>query len=145
MANVFNRERAAMVLVDAHFTSVSRAATKWKISEATVHNYRARLASDLELKQMYLERRQRAENEWHDERLRFLKSALAKLDELVGKATEAKDITAIAHAVKVVGELQVASQVLGGDRRNDSAGAVPAAPAGDTAPGRADDPEPERH
>lgn len=143
-ADKLNRTRAAEVLVDAHFLGVVRAAAKWGVTDRTVQNYRARLANDVELARLFVERRTQAAREWHDERLRFLKSGLAKLDELVSKASKPSDITAVANAVKVVGELQVAEDVLGGHGA-DPARPISAAPEGDAAHEPAGGDEPERH
>lgn len=127
--NHFNRERAARILVDASYTSSSKAAKKWKINERTVQLYRARLANDLELARLYQGAKARADSGWHDERLAFLKIALAKLEELVGKADSAKDIPAVSQAVRVVGELQVAEGALNGGDGTAQPSAVAAAPA----------------
>src|SRR5438270_895291 len=143
----FNRERAARILVDASYTSSAKAAKKWKINERTVQLYRARLANDLELARLYQEAKARADSGWHDERLAFLKVALAKLEELVGLAKSAKDITAVSQAVRVVGELQVAEGALNGGDGTAQPGAVAAAPAHNDGgePGGEPGTDPDRH
>lgn len=126
----FDRIRAAEVLVDAHLLGTPRAAEKWGVNPRTVRNYQGRLSDDVELARLYAAKLKRAEEDWRTERLRFLRNGLAKLDELVRLATEPKEISAVAQAVKVVGELQVASDVLNGDRDADSADPLAAAAPG---------------
>lgn len=116
----FDRLRAAEVLVDAHVLGTRAAAEKWSITPRTIRNHQARLLEDTELARLFAAKLKVAERAWQGERLKFLRNALTKLDKLVSKATSPKDITAVAHAVKVVGELQVASDVLNGDRDTDS-------------------------
>lgn len=116
----FDRQRAAEVLVDAHVLGTRAAAEKWSVTSRTIRNYQARLLNDVELAQLFAAKLKVAEKAWQGERLRFLRNALTKLDKLVAKATKPSDIDSVARAVKVVGELQVASDVLNGDRDADS-------------------------
>ena len=131
----FDRQRAADVLVDAHVLGTAAAAEKWSITTRTIRNHQARLLADTELAQLFAAKLKVAERAWQAERIRFLRNGLAKLDKLVAKATSPKDIDSVARAVKVVGELQVASDVLNGDRDADSADPLAAAAARTTPPG----------
>src|SRR5262245_57696952 len=127
----FNAERAALVLLDALVLGDARAAEKWEVTERTIQNYRARLAADPHFSRLFADKKRAAEAGWSAVRLRFLRKSIAKLEELVEKATDPKFIPAVADAVKVVGELQIASDALSVPEC-DQPGAEPAeAPAVD--------------
>jgi len=122
----FNRYRAAQVLVDATLTDDQAAAEKWGVTDRTVRDYRARLATDLELATVYRDLLNKAANALSRARRRFLEKALEKLEDLVEAASKPEHITAVAGAVKVVGELELAADVLNGaDHRPE--GPLPAA------------------
>lgn len=78
MAQHFNYERAAAVLVDAAYLGDEPAAKKWNITTRTIENYRARLKDDPKLSELFLQKRAAAEGSWVVELRRALQATLTK-------------------------------------------------------------------
>jgi hypothetical protein len=128
--SVFNPERAARVLLDALALGDGAAAEKWKVTVRTVENYRARLLTDVHFSALFESLKRKEDGAWRMVRLRFLRKTIAKLETLVDQADSPKYIRDVADAVKVIGELQIASDALGVDLNADAPGESPAAPEG---------------
>jgi hypothetical protein len=131
----FDRRRAARILADAAMMGDAKAAERWGVTDRSILNWRQRLENDDELAQAFVEELRKAEEDWRSERLKFLRLGLSKLTELVGKADGPHDIRSVAEAVKVVGELQVASDVLNGSPATDQPNTRPPATSGDDGSG----------
>ena len=137
----FNRERAAMVLVDAITLGDKTAAERHDISEKSVSRYRARLLIDPELSRIVQEKGREAEHGWHFARARFLRKTLQKLEEMVDAATPDHFEHVIA-ALKAAGELDLATQALGVGTSDHQPRPSPAeAPGEPDAEGEAGSPE----
>lgn len=127
--SVFVGERAARVLLDAMLFGDRLAAEKWQVSERTVRNHRGRLDTDKEFAALFLRLKSAAERDWRVVRLRFLRNSIAKLEALVESAEKPESIRDVADAIRIIGELQLASEALSGDLEGDRAGeAVETAP-----------------
>lgn len=108
----FNRERAALILVDAITLGDRTAADRHQVSEKSIQRYRARLLTDPSLSAIVQEKGREAEHGWHFARARFLRKTLQKLEELVDKAT-ADNFEHVISALKAAGELDLATEALG--------------------------------
>lgn len=107
----FDAERAALILLDALALGDEAAAEKWDVSVRTVRNHRDRLESDAGFAAFFRAKLAKASRGWASVRLRFLRKAITKLEELVEKAGP-DQIRDVSEAVKTVGELQVVSDAL---------------------------------
>lgn len=68
------------------------------------------------LTSLYQQKKQLLVSGWQQELTKCLNIALQKLTELIlDRDSEPRRITALTNAIKVVGELQIASDVLGDD------------------------------
>lgn len=123
---VFNRERAARILVDAIAFGDRTACQRWKISEKTLVRYRARLKTDPELSELVRAKGEKADRDWAQARLQSLQKALTKADELVEKASKPEHLGAVTEHIRVVGELDIAARVLHGGDGSDQQGENPA-------------------
>ncbi len=130
MSALYDPERVAEILVDAFTLGDGTAARKWRITTRTVRNYRVRLKTDTELSAIFHQKRVTNEDELSTLRVRFLRRALAVLEEKI-TAPEAA-IYDIAGAVKIVGELHQVAEAL--DERSDSEDPDAAEAPGDSAP-----------
>ena len=100
------------------------AAQKWGLSDRSIRNYRARLDDDPELAALFYAKKAALMGAWGDAAGRFLGRALERLELLVAEADHPSYIGDIADAVKVVGELAIAKEVLG-EPESDSQGPQP--------------------
>ncbi len=130
----FDRERAARILVDAIALGDKTACRLHGITERTLGRYRVRLEGDRQLSEAVRALGEKADRQWTHARTRFLRKAITKLEVLVAEASS-DQIKDVAEAVKVVGELDVASQVLNVGNRAHHESAGPAAPPADAGPG----------
>ncbi|AFD27743.1 hypothetical protein [Deinococcus gobiensis] len=87
MAQPFNYERAAAILVDAAYLGDGEAAKKWQVTTRTIQNYRAKLKTDPLLSQFFARKRARAEGNWVGELRRSLGAVLEK-SRLIAEAIE---------------------------------------------------------
>lgn len=134
---VFNRDRAARILIDAIAFGDKTACKQWKITERTLVRYRARLDTDPKLAALVREKGKVADAHWSKARLRFLRKAIEKLEKLID-AAKVDQLADVSDAIRVVGELDIAAQVLNGDSDGaDREGPQPPADAED-AGGRKD-------
>lgn len=112
----FPYEKAATILAECDFYEDKQVAKRWGIETRSIRNYRARLSEDQHLILLYQQKKQLLVSGWQQDTSKCLKIALEKLAELIiDKDSEPKRITAVANAVKIVGELKIASDVLGDD------------------------------
>lgn len=111
----FDRDRAARILVDAIALGDKAAADKWQVSEKTIQRYRERMQSDPDLSAFVQSILAAEAREWRKVRLNFLRTSIAKLTTLVEAASEPKHIRDVSEAIRVVGELQLASDALNVD------------------------------
>lgn len=112
---VFNKHRAAMVLLDAFAMGDEEAAKKWGVRRGTVSGYRDRLATDPEFAKILSLRWKELEHSWSVARLQCLRSVIKRIETL---AMVSEDIYRLSGAVKILGELQVVAGVLNGGSEN---------------------------
>jgi len=124
-------ERAARILVDAAEMGDRKAAEKWKVSQRTVENHRARLRTNPELAALFGQFAKTAQAtsavSWAADRASVLKAAAARALTLLAKED---DLDKVSRLVEKFGELELAGTLLGegaGDRRE---GKAPAAASG---------------
>lgn len=113
----------ARVVTDAAILGVGKAAKKHRCSERTVERYKAAAKGDPVVSALVAAKKKSIDDDWRDEAVAFLRDAVTKLGVLVSMAT-AEQIREVAGAIKIVGELTVAKDVLGSDgdqSRPDSA------------------------
>lgn len=135
--SAFNRQRAARILVDAFALGDKTAADKHGVSEKSVQRYRQRLEEDGQLSALVRRLQARAHRDWSASRLNFLRGGIDKLNALVAEA-DVSQIRDVAEAVKVVGELQVASDALNVGDVDHLEGDDPSSTASDAGEGGTD-------
>ncbi len=109
----FPYEKAATILAECDFFGDKQASERWGVDVRTIRNYRARLSEDKHLTSLYLTKKQLLVSGWQQDLTKCLNIALQKLTELIlDRDSEPRRITALTNAVKVVGELQIAADVL---------------------------------
>lgn len=139
MAKSFNREFAAAVLVEALFTTDVKAAAKYEIEDRTIRNYRARMAEDSKLFELFKEKKAEFDKAWAEElpvALRRGVRTLAECVEAVGEDVRMKKspqvIDAVSGAVKALAEIQIVSKII--DARIAAQDNPPGGKAGADAP-----------
>jgi len=110
----FNKDRAALILVEASYFPDSKVAKNWSITQRTIQNYRKRLDSDIELSQLFTLKKEDFEQTWGN---RITKSIVSSLDFLdrAGQEADPKDpatIHAVAGALKLIAEIGLAKNVI---------------------------------
>jgi len=105
--------RAAMILVQAAYSSDTSAAKHWGISVRTIQNYRARLNSDSDFARLFALKKAEFEQAW----LTDMPLALRKAVHFLGKAFEQPDYTpemihAVAGALKIMAEIRLTKEML---------------------------------
>lgn len=131
---VFNRDRAARILIDAIAFGDKTACKQWKITVRTLVRYRARLDTDPKLAELVREKGKVADAHWSKARLRFLRKAIARAEMLLDDATSLPEVV---EAIGTIGELDIAAQVLnGGGDGSDLEGPKPPADAADAVAGK---------
>jgi hypothetical protein len=121
-----DRDQMTRVITDAAILGNEHAAKKHGIAERSVQRYKNRCAQDPELAAMVAAKKKKIDDDWRDEAVSFLRTAVAKLEKLVATAT-GEQIREVAGAIKIVGELTVARDALVSDEqqpRTDSARAA---------------------
>ena len=105
----FNRERAALVLLDAFATGDEAASLKWKTSTSSIQRYRRLLTEDPKFVKIVSLRMRELEQSWAVARMQCLRSIIKRIENL---ASTSDDIYRLSGAVKILGELQVVAGVL---------------------------------
>lgn len=111
------QERTAHILADAAVLGDQLTAKRWGITPRTVQNYKRLLGKNEALTDLYRKKLAVYEKQWGDEGLRFLRRAIAKLDELIAQAG-VEHIHQVAGAIKIVGDLGNARELLNGGQRD---------------------------
>ncbi len=139
MAKTFNRELAAAVLVEALFTTDVKAAERYGIDDRTIRNWRARMAEDEKLYELFVEKKRKFDEAWADELSPALRKGVRTLTECVeAVAADARMkkspqvIEAVSGAVKTLAEIRIVSNVI--NARIAQQGAAPGGQAGADAP-----------
>lgn len=114
MGNSLNYERAAMILVDALYTTEQAAAEKWNVSRRTVERYLARMRTDPELSQIVASKKAERDQAWADQIPAALEACLLFIKQAGAKADPAdpEAIHAVAGAFKLVAEIGVLREVV---------------------------------
>jgi hypothetical protein len=124
VAQKFPYERASTILAEADIFGEDLTAKRWRISPRTIFNYRQKSRVDQKLKESVGTKKKLLTDQWGKDCVKSVKLALRTLDEIIPRATEvlsgdleaAKAYAAVLHAVagavKVVGELSLASEAL---------------------------------
>lgn len=108
----FPYEKAAIILAEAELYGDKRVSLRWGITDRTIRNYRARAVEDPQLSSLFQLKSQLLEREWTADATKALKVSLDKLIELVKDDGKPEQIHAVAGAIKIVGELKIASDAL---------------------------------
>lgn len=112
--STFNYELAATVLVDAAYTTDTKAAEKHDVSERSVRRWRNRLDRDEKLASLVLHKKRLAEQDWATE----LAPAIRASIDYLRRAAETADtsdpdvIHAVAGALKMLTSVALTKKVL---------------------------------
>lgn len=104
----------ARVVTDASILGVESAAKKHRCCERTVERYKAAARNDPHMSALVAAKKKSIDDDWRNEAVSFLRSATGVLQRLCEDATQ-EQIREVAGAIKIVGELTVAKDVLGAD------------------------------
>lgn len=107
-------DAVARVVTDSEHLGVERAAKKHGTSKRTVERYRSVAKGDANVAALVAAKKKSIDDDWRNEAVAFLKAATEKLGVLVSMAGP-EQIREVAGAIKIVGELTVAKDVLGAD------------------------------
>lgn len=105
----------ARILAESDFYSDEDLSVRWGISRRTIVRYRQRASVDPKLASIVTECRKDLQDVWVENALANLNSALIELKRRYTTARSKDDaecIQAIASALKIVGELKIASDAL---------------------------------
>lgn len=108
----FPYEKASIILAEAELFGDKQVAVRWEISDRTIRRYRVKAASDRQLSSLVQLKKQLLGQNWRDDATKTLKIALHKLSKLIEEDGETNRIFAISGAIKIVGELKIASDAL---------------------------------
>lgn len=103
---IFDKDRAARILVDAVMLGEQTACDKWQISRKTLSRYRDRLGDDPELSRVVQQKRRLIDDGWRREANDLLKQTLTKLGTLV-KIASVEHMRDVVGVVKIVGDLLI--------------------------------------
>ena len=114
MPQSFRYNRAARALAEADIFGVGPTAEKFNITTRSLSNWRNRALEDPILSQKYAECVDKLTKDWQEDTTLFMKTSLARLTRLAkdGTKEDAEFIHALAGALKIVGEINIAVQVL---------------------------------
>ena len=115
-APVFDRDRAARILVDAELFGIETTCDKWQISRRTLERYREKLRDDPGLSQVVAQKKRLVDEGWQRDACSLVKKTLAKLEALVGAAT-VENIRDVAGVLKIAGDLLITQTAI--DPTND--------------------------
>ena len=104
--------KAARVVIDAITLGDKGAASKHRCAPGTVARYRARIDSDPELAARVVELGAQADRQWALLRLKSLRHAVERANELIENAETIEDLPAITEHIRVLGDLDLASRIL---------------------------------
>lgn len=101
-----NKQRAALILAEADLMGEQRTIKRYQITKNTLTNYRKRVTEDKELWDIFVEQKKFLSEKWSEYAVEPLLKGMARLDELLPKSDNIHSITG---AVKILGELKIAS------------------------------------
>lgn len=110
----FNKQRAAMVLLDSTLTNDRAAAEKWGVSERALRQWRSRLDSDPDFAALFYVGKMRQDEAWATQ----IPDALAAGIKFLARASEQLDpsdpnaIHAIAGAIKILAEISMTRELI---------------------------------
>lgn len=109
----FNRELAAMVLVDAAYKGDKAAAELYGLTDRTLRNYRKRLLADTELSALFQHKRALVEKDWAADAPMAIKAGVAFLLRAAQEATVTPEMVhAVAGSMKLLADMVLTKQVL---------------------------------
>ena len=101
----FNKERAAMILVDALYKGDEQAAQDWGVTRQTVRNYRRRLNSDTGLYSFFESKKALVEKDWSNEAQDAIRASVHFIRRAALRSKPSPEMVhAIAGALKIVSE-----------------------------------------
>ena len=109
---VWNIDRARLVVIDASILGTNEAASRWGLSHESVGRYKRRLEGDAVLAKMKSEILSALELGWKAERQQYLRAAVTKLREITEDAT-IDHMDVLSRAIERVGNLDIAAEALG--------------------------------
>lgn len=109
-----DRDRIAEVLVTAAYQGDKAAAQRFEITTRTVENYRARLATDPALSDLFARKRKLVEADWSAELPSAIRASVAFLARAAATADPADPdaIHSVAGALKILSETAAAKRIL---------------------------------
>jgi hypothetical protein len=115
VAQKFPYEKASTILAEAELFGDDATAKRWGITTRTIYNYRDRATSDAKLSESFILKKRVLLVNWQADATKTIKVGLSELNRRIPIARseeDAKVIHAIAGAIKIVGELKIASDAL---------------------------------
>lgn len=112
---MYQPERASQILVEAEFSGDLPTAEKWGISDRTIRNYRYRLESDPVFAKLFREKRALFCRSWIEKSAEVLVVGADQLKarmKVAQSEVDAKLLHAIAGVCKIMGELNIAANVV---------------------------------
>ena len=110
----YNRDRAAMVLVDASFYGDAAAAKRMGVTIRSVENYRKRLETDAELVALFASKKRLFEQSWASELPTAIRACIGFIVRAAqdGNTKDPEMVHAIAGALKIVTDAGFAKAIL---------------------------------
>ena len=106
--------RVALILVEALFFGEKRTAKRWDITTRTIRNYRYLMESNVEVSQLFLEKRLEFESNWAKNIPTAIISAIDFLSEAAKEADPKNPfaINAVADALKTLAEVGIMKEIM---------------------------------
>jgi hypothetical protein len=113
-----NYDRAAKILCDAVLMGDRTAAEKWKTTQRTIQNYRARLENDEKLRKMVAKLQEKQDADWAGEipgvlaeGMAFLRAAFVD-NRRDGGTLEPDNIAALTAAINSLADIDLTRQII---------------------------------
>ena len=110
----FPYEKASMAIAEADIFGDKNTIVRWGINQSTLWRWRDRALHDSKLHESATLKRRMLLVDWQTDATKTLRVGMTRLNELIpiAKAEDAPTIHAIAGAIKIIGELKIASEAL---------------------------------
>lgn len=112
--SVLNKERTALILVEAAYFGDPATSQKWGIAERTIRNYRQRLNDDTELASLFQDKKELFESDWAADIPAAIRTAVNFLQRASKQADpqDHENIHAVAGALKIMSEVALTKAIL---------------------------------